>query len=98
MANGNENINGAKWINYLLPRRRESRGDLVGGIALWAFGALLVCLVFGGSHLALGGTSEAPKFLLTIPKIDWALLVGLLTPIVSHVIKGSIEVKGKPKP
>lgn len=80
---------GAGWINALLVRRTDERGDLVGSIALWAFVALLVCLVLGGSSLVIGGLT------LTIPVLDIGALVSLLAPVVLHTIKRGVEERGQ---
>ena len=73
------------FINALLVRRKDERGDLVGTLALWSFLSLIFCLVLGGSSLTLGGLH------LVVPSISLETLVGLLSPIVGHVIKSTME-------
>ena len=74
-------------INALLVRRRDERGDLVGTLALWSFLAMIFCLCLGGSVLEVGGLR------LTVPVLDISALVGLLGPIVGHVVKSTMEAR-----
>lgn len=78
---------GATWLNYLLPMRREHRGDLVAGIALASFLVILAKLLLGGSSLIVGGAS------IMIQPIDITSTIALLTPVVGHIVKGSVESK-----
>lgn len=73
------------WINALLVRRKEERGDLVGTIAIWSFVAMLAALLFGGSSLTVGGLH------LTMPALDVQALVALLSPIIAHTAKSAVE-------
>jgi hypothetical protein len=78
-------------LNSLLVRRKDQRGDLVGSLALWAFLGLLVCLVLGGSSVSYGGTDARPLINLMVPELDWQSLVALLTPVVAHTVKSTVE-------
>jgi hypothetical protein len=73
------------FINALLVRRKDERGDLVGTLAMWAFVAMLFCLVFGGSSFEHWG------LVLKVPAISLESLVGLLSPIIAHCIKSTVE-------
>ncbi len=73
------------WINALLVRRKEDRGDLVGTIALWSFLAMLFALLLGGSSLDVGGLH------LVVPTLDINALLALLGPIAGHVVKSTVE-------
>lgn len=79
---------GAKWINYFLPQRPgiNGRGDLLGGIALWSFIVMLICLLLGGTVIA---PWEWLK--ITIPTLDIEKLTAFLTPIIAAAIKRSVE-------
>lgn len=81
---------GAGWINLFLLRRRGDRGDIIASIAMWSFLAMLVCILFGGSSF------KSEQINIVIPSIDWQIVVGLITPVLAHVIKGTAEsVKGR---
>jgi hypothetical protein len=73
------------WLNALLVRRKETRGDLVGSLALWAFLALICQILLGGSTLDVGGLH------IQVPMLNWEVLAGLLAPIVGHVAKSTVE-------
>lgn len=78
-------MDGAQWWNYLLPKRKENRGDLVGGVALFSFIAILFKLVFGGSKLAFGGS------VIMVTALDLTAITGLLVPIIGHIVKSGFK-------
>jgi hypothetical protein len=72
-------------INAFLVRRKDERGDLVGTIALYSFLAMLIALLLGGSEFARWGLT------LRVPALDIQALVALLSPIIAHTVKSTVE-------
>jgi hypothetical protein len=78
---------GAAWLNWFLFQKKGDRGDLVATISFLAFLMLLVCTVFGGSEISIGG------HVFKISAIDWKSSVPLITVIIGYIVKSSIESK-----